>query len=497
MEYLVKSGKTESQQTGCLVLGVFEKRRLSEAAKQVDTASKGQLTAILGKGDMDGAAGQSLMLQEIPGVSAERILLLGLGKEKSLTERVYREAVQTMFRVLSTSGARDVLCTLGETAPKGRDRNWAIRDAVQQVETLLYRFDTCKSKKGNGLPNAKKITFMVPTAADVAPGRDACKLGLALGRGMNLARELGDLPGNICTPVYLAEQAKKLGKRFKGLTVETLDEKAMEKLGMGSLLSVGYGSRQESRLIVMQYKGGGKSAEPHLLVGKGVTFDTGGVSLKPGAGMDEMKFDMCGAASVFGTIQAVAELELPINLVGIVPAAENMPDGIATKPGDIITSMSGQTIEVLNTDAEGRLVLCDALTYAERFKPASVIDIATLTGACIIALGHHKHGLMGNNTSVVNKVLAAGRMAADEAWQLPLGEEYDEQLKSNFADMANIGGRSAGSITAAQFLARFTGKYKWAHLDIAGTAWRTGEKKGATGRPVPLLVQYIIDQAGD
>ncbi|MCK8516104.1 leucyl aminopeptidase [Methylonatrum kenyense] len=496
MEYLVKSGKPEGQRTGCLVLGVFDKRRLSEAASQVDAASQGQLTAILGKGDMDGAAGQSLLLHGIPGVSAERVLLLGLGKEKELTERAYRQALQTMFRVLSASGARDVLCALGETAPKGRDRNWAIRDAVQQVETLLYRFDTCKSKKGNSLPNAKKITFLVPGTADVAPARDACKFGLATGRGMNLARELGDLPGNICTPVYLAEQAKKLGKRFKTLSVEALDEKAMEKLGMGSLLSVGHGSRQESRLIVMQYKGGGKNADTHVLVGKGITFDTGGISLKPGAAMDEMKFDMCGAASVFGTVQAVAELELPINLVGIVPSAENMPDGIATKPGDIITSMSGQTIEVLNTDAEGRLVLCDALTYAERFKPVSVVDIATLTGACIIALGHHKHGLMSNNTAVANKLLAAGKAAADEAWQLPLGEEYDEQLKSNFADMANIGGRSAGTITAAQFLARFTGKYKWAHLDIAGTAWKSGDQKGATGRPVPLLVQYLKDRAG-
>ncbi len=496
MEYLVKSAAAESQRTGCLVLGVFEKRRLTDTAKQIDGVAGGQLTAILGSGDMDGAAGQTLLLHGLPGVTAERILLIGLGKEKSLNERAFRQAVQSMFGALSGCGARDVWCALADAPPRGRDCDWAIRDAVQQCESLLYRFDTCKSKKGKPLPNARKITFGVASADAVAAARDACKAGLAIGHGVNAARELGDLPANICTPVYLADQAKKLGKRFKSVSVEALDEKAMEKLSMGSLLAVGRGSREESRLIVMQYKGAGKSDPTHVLVGKGITFDTGGISIKPGAGMDEMKFDMCGAASVFGAMQAVAELELPVNLVGIVPAAENMPDGLAIKPGDIVTSMSGQTIEILNTDAEGRLVLCDALTYAERFKPASVVDVATLTGACVMALGHHKHGLMGNNTAVVNKLLAAGRTAADEAWQLPLGEEYDEQLKSNFADMANIGGRPAGSITAAQFLARFTGKYKWAHLDIAGTAWKSGDQKGATGRPVPLLVQYLMDQVG-
>ncbi|MFZ9039576.1 MAG: leucyl aminopeptidase, partial [Gammaproteobacteria bacterium] len=316
----------------------------------------------------------------------------------------------------------------------------------------------------------------------------------AISAGMSLARDLGNLPANVCTPSHIAKTARQLASGEKRLRVAVLDEADMKKLKMGSLLSVSAGSRQPAKLIALEYRGAAAKEQPIALVGKGVTFDTGGISLKPGAAMDEMKFDMCGAASVLGTLKAVNQMQLPINVVGIVPATENMPDGLATKPGDIVTSMSGQTIEILNTDAEGRLILCDALTYAGKFKPRCVIDIATLTGAAIIALGKVPSAVLGNNRGLIDALIKCGQQIEDKIWELPLWDEYQDQLKSNFADMANIGGRDAGTITAACFLSRFTKEYKWAHLDIAGTAWKSGEEKGATGRPVPLLTQYILSQ---
>ncbi|MGH8711263.1 MAG: leucyl aminopeptidase, partial [Burkholderiales bacterium] len=325
-------------------------------------------------------------------------------------------------------------------------------------------------------------------------GEAALKQALAIAEGVKLTKDLGNLPPNICTPSYLAEQALQIAKKHN-LKAEVLEQKDMEKLGMGSLLSVARGSNQPPKLIVLHYSGAAKKQKPVVLVGKGITFDTGGISIKPAAEMDEMKFDMCGAASVLGSIKAVAEMRLPLNVVGIIPTTENMPSGNASRPGDIVTSMSGQTIEILNTDAEGRLILCDALTYAERFHPAVVIDIATLTGACVIALGHVASGLYSNDDALARELLNAGEYAHDRAWQMPLWDDYQEQLKSNFADMANIGGRPAGSITAACFLARFTKKYSWAHLDIAGTAWKSGKEKGGTGRPVPLLTQFLIHKA--
>jgi leucyl aminopeptidase len=342
----------------------------------------------------------------------------------------------------------------------------------------------------------KKLAFALPDRAALKEGEQGVRDGQAIANGMALARRLGNLPGNICTPAFLAEQARELGKAHRKLKVDVLEEKDMEKLGMGALLSVARGSRQPAKLIVMHYKGGAKDEQPVVLVGKGVTFDSGGISLKPGAAMDEMKFDMCGAASVLGTVRACCELELPLNLVGIVPATENLPDGLATKPGDVVTSMSGQTIEILNTDAEGRLILCDALTYAARFEPAVIVDIATLTGACVVALGKHASGLLGNHEPLIHALLKAGQSSGDRAWQMPLWDEYQEQLKSNFADMANIGGPQAGTITAACFLSRFTREQHWAHLDIAGVAWNQGDKKGATGRPVPLLTQFLLDRVG-
>jgi leucyl aminopeptidase len=336
----------------------------------------------------------------------------------------------------------------------------------------------------------KTVTYWCANKSDANTANQGLNYGGAIGNGMNAARQLGNLPANICTPNYLAEQASRLAEGQVNLTTSILNESEMEKLKMGSLLSVSTGSVEPGNLIVMNYKGADSSVKPIVLVGKAVTFDTGGISLKPGRGMDEMKFDMCGGASVFGVMNALLETKLPVNVIGIVPAVENMPAGNATKPGDVVTSMSGQTIEVLNTDAEGRLILCDALTYAGRFDPDTVIDIATLTGAVIGALGKFTSGLLSNDDELADQLLISGTKSGDRAWRLPLWEEYDKQIKSNFADMANIGGE-AGTITAACFLARFTKSYKWAHLDIAGTAWVSGPQKGATGRPVPMLMEYI------
>jgi len=358
-----------------------------------------------------------------------------------------------------------------------------------------YRFDQLKSKAPENKRALKKVVLHVARRNEISDGEVAIDRGRAIAEGMSLAKDLGNLPGNICTPTYLADQAVELGKRH-GIKVEVLDQKDCEKLGMGCFLAVARGSNQPPKFIVMEYQGGKRDEAPIALVGKGITFDTGGISIKPAADMDEMKFDMGGAASVLGTLRAVAELKPAVNLVCLIPACENMPSGRAIKPGDVVTSLSGQTIEILNTDAEGRLILCDALTYAERFKPAVVVDIATLTGACVVALGHHHSGLFSADDRVAQQLLDASRAALDPCWRLPLDEEYDEALKSNFADMGNVGGRAGGAITAAMFLRRFTGKYPWAHLDIAGTAWKSGGAKGATGRPVGLLTHFVLAQAG-
>lgn len=368
----------------------------------------------------------------------------------------------------------------------------------QEIERASYQYLSTYGKSSQKdkakLRELKRVVFAHTDAATAKQIRSGIQKGKALGLGINFARELGNLPGNHCTPAILGDFAKSLAAEHDKLSVKVLGLKAIEKLKMGSFLSVARGSDEEPRLIVFEYKGK-TSSKPNVIVGKGITFDTGGISLKPGAAMDEMKFDMCGAASVFGTIKALSEMNAKAHVVGIIAAAENMPSGCATKPGDVVTSMSGQTIEVLNTDAEGRLVLCDALTYAERFKPKSVIDIATLTGACVIALGSHASGLFSNNQTLADKLLAAGESTGDRAWQMPIWDEYHASLKSNFADIANIGGREAGSVTAACFLAKFTKAYPWAHVDIAGTAWKSGGAKGATGRPVAMLVDYLLDNA--
>jgi len=430
------------------------------------------------------------------GLKAERVLLVGSGKDEALGDRTWRKLVASVAGVLKGLNGADAVLALDDIALSNRDAGYGKYRLL--AETLLdgeYVFDRFKSQKAE--PRALKKVTLLTTKLGQADVERAVRHANAIATGMAYTRDLGNLPPNLCHPSYLAEQAKELGKAHKGLKVDVLDEKKIKDLGMGAFYAVGQGSDQPPRLIVLNYQGAKKGDKPFVLVGKGITFDTGGISLKPGAGMDEMKYDMCGAASVFGTLRAVLELQLPINLVCLLACAENMPSGGATRPGDIVTTMSGQTVEILNTDAEGRLVLCDTLTYAERFKPQAVIDIATLTGACIVALGSHTSGLMGNNDALVSQLLEAGKRADDRAWQLPLFDEYQEQLDSPFADMGNIGGPKAGTITAGCFLSRFAKAYDWAHLDIAGTAWISGGKdKGASGRPVPLLTQYLLDRAG-
>ncbi|MPW17487.1 leucyl aminopeptidase [Paraburkholderia sp. CNPSo 3157] len=501
MDFSIKAcdwskGSTNGFLTGksdCIVIGVFESQTLSGAALEIDAATKGLLTRIVKAGDMDGKIGSTVFLHEVQGIGASRVLLVGLGKQDAFTQKAYGDAVRAAWRAILGTKVAQVTFTLAQAPVKERSADWAVRAAILALRELTYKFTHMKSKPDNGARALKRIVFSVD-AADEKLAKVASKQGVALANGMDLTKDLGNLPGNVCTPTYLANAAKKLGKDWK-LKVEVLGQKQLEALKMGSLLSVTKGSIEPPQFIVLQHQGGSAKAAPVVLVGKGITFDTGGISLKPGDSMDEMKYDMCGAGSVLGTMRAVAEMGLKLNVVGIIPTCENMPAGNATKPGDIVTSMKGLTIEVLNTDAEGRLILCDALTYAERFKPAAVIDIATLTGACIIALGHHNSGLFSKDDVLAGELLDASKEAGDPAWRLPLDDEYQEQLKSNFADIANIGGRPAGSVTAACFLSRFTDAYPWAHLDIAGTAWKSGAAKGATGRPVPLLSQFLIDRA--
>ncbi|MDH4584667.1 leucyl aminopeptidase [Pseudomonas sp. BN415] len=493
MEFLVKSARLETLKTATLVVAVGEGRKLGDAAKAIDAAADGAITTLLKRGDLAGKVGQTLLLHSLPNLKAERVLLVGCGKERELSDRQFRKMIAAANGVLKGLGGSDATLALDELAVKGRDAYGKARLMVETLADGGYVFDRFKSQKAD--PKAlKKIILLVEKAEQAEVERGSLH-AQAIANGMAFTRDLGNLPPNLCHPSFIAEEAKALAKAHKNLKVDVLDEKKLKELGAGAFLAVAQGSEQPPRMIVLNYQGGKKEDKPFALVGKGITFDTGGISIKPAAGMDEMKYDMCGAASVLGTFRAVLELQLPINLVGLLACAENMPSGGATRPGDIVTTMSGQTVEILNTDAEGRLVLCDTLTYAERFNPQAVIDIATLTGACIVALGSNTSGLMGNNDGLIKQILKAGEFADDRAWQLPLFDEYQEQLDSPFADIANIGGPKAGTITAGCFLSRFAKKYHWAHLDIAGTAWVSGGKdKGATGRPVPLLTQYLLDR---
>jgi leucyl aminopeptidase len=493
MDYAIETAPLETLQCDCLIVGVYQELQLTESASSVNDKTQGLINKILNRGDISGKNGDTVLINAVPDSSIERILLVGLGEKKPLSGKNYRKALLAAINSLKKTQIKSVVCSLADCDVIASDRQWKTRQIIEVFNDAVYQFTAYKSNKETD----SKIEKIIISAPESEAGLAQTGLiqGKAIAEGINLTKLLADLPGNICTPSYLAEQALELGKKYPSLDISILEESDMEKLGMGALLSVSRGSRQPAKLITLTYQGGEKNSKPIVLIGKGLTFDAGGISLKQAPGMDEMKYDMCGGATVLGTLLAAAQMQLPLNITGLIPSSENMPDGDANKPGDILTSMSGKTIEVLNTDAEGRLLLCDTLTYAERYNPDVVIDMATLTGACLVALGRVPSGLLGNNDALCNDLLAAAETANDSLWRLPLWEEYQEQLKSNFADLANVGGKDAGTITAACFLSQFAENFHWAHLDIAGTAWRTGPAKGATGRPVPLLSQYLINRA--
>ncbi len=492
MQFSIQVGEIERQLTQCLVVGMFEGGKLTGTARLVDQITEGAISTLLDAGEMDGKDSQTALLHSVPNMTSRRLLVVGLGPEKKLKPSVYRKINFAAATRLVQIGCRDALFGLHDIDVPGMSPELKARHTVESVADAVYRFNRLKS--ADPVPvKLNTIELFVRLPNQRPELRRGIVQGEAISTGKALAKDLANLPGNICTPTYLANQAKALQNKYP-VNTTVIAEDRMRKLGMGALLSVSRGSVEPAKLIVVRYTGGDRGTAPIALVGKGLTFDAGGISIKPAAQMDEMKYDMCGAASVLGTLVAVAEMKLPINVVGVIPSSENLPDGAANKPGDVVTSMSGQTIEILNTDAEGRLILCDALTYTMRFKPAAVIDIATLTGACVVALGKYASGLMGNDQTLIEDVLEAGEISLDRAWPLPLWEDYQPLLDSNFADMANIGGRYAGAITAGCFLARFCEDFRWAHLDIAGTAWMEGKEKGATGRVVPLLTQFLIGE---
>ncbi|MFT4196710.1 MAG: leucyl aminopeptidase [Pseudoxanthomonas sp.] len=488
LQFILNQDAPAAAGVDCVVAGVFADRTLDPAAQTLDAASGGAIAALVRQGDVSGRAGRSAVLHALPGIAAPRVLLVGLGEAGKFGAAAYLKAVADAVRALRETPAARALLTLSALAVPGRDPAWALRQAVVATDHALYRYSATLGKKK---PEPVALTTLAFAGADPA----ALEQGIAIAAGVRFTRELGNLPPNICNPAYIAQQAQAFADAHAGVQAEILDEQAMEQLGMGSLLAVARGSAQRPRLVVLKWNGGG-DARPYVLVGKGITFDTGGVNLKTQGGIEEMKYDMCGGATVLGTFVAAVELKLPLNLVAIVPAVENAIDGNAYRPSDVITSMSGRTIEVGNTDAEGRLILCDALTYAERFQPAALVDVATLTGACLVALGRHAAGLMSKHDDLAAELTAAGENVHDRAWRLPLWDEYQAALDSTFADVYNIGGRWGGAITAGCFLSRFTEGQRWAHLDIAGVANDEGKRGMATGRPVGLLVQWLMDQSG-
>jgi leucyl aminopeptidase len=488
MKFTASSAKLSDLKTDCLILPTGS--QLKNSADIINKSYSGLIASIIKSKEFTGKLGNSLILNS-PEAPVKRLLLVGTDGASSPQQII--KAVNHGAQALSKTSAKTALW-VGDALSD--DSEWLASMVARTITSAYYRYN--KSTKAKPIP-LKSVSFWVSNQSTARAARQGLQFGAAVGKGMNAARQLGNLPANICTPSYLANQGKQIASSTQGkvkVTTTILNSTQMKKLKMNALLSVAAGSDTPPRLIVINYQGGKPKAKPVVLVGKAVTFDSGGISLKPGRGMDEMKFDMCGGASVLGVMTALQETQLPINVVGIIPATENMPNGRATKPGDVVTSMSGQTIEILNTDAEGRLILCDSLTYAAKFKPDTVIDIATLTGAVIGALGKETSGLLSNNDQLCEALIESGTRCGDRAWQLPLWEEYDQLLSSNFADMANIGGPQAGTITAGCFLARFARDYKWAHLDIAGTAWVSGKNKGATGRPVPLLMEYLRSKAG-
>jgi leucyl aminopeptidase len=492
MKFSVTATPITQSKAALRVVGIFRKRKLAGAAEALDRSLAGALSGSLKAGEADGDAGSALLIPTTA-KGAPGNVLLGLGSRKEYNAKNARKACSSIARLLTERPGESAALAIVELVPSDQDLGWLVRTLVAALGDAAYRFSTYKSKEEAKPVRLRHVELHV-NDDQIEDARKACLQAEAILAGSNHARDLGNTPPNDLYPEALAESAVELAQQYRKLKATVLDEKDLEALGANAILAVGRGSDRPPRLVALEYRGAGKDEAPIVLVGKGITFDTGGISLKPGEAMDEMKYDMCGAATVLGVMKAVAELKLPLNVVGVITSAENMPDGRASRPGDIVKTLSGQTVEILNTDAEGRLVLCDALTWVERFKPRAVIDIATLTGACIIALGHQTSAVLGNDADLIEALKKAGTASHDRAWELPLWEEYQEQLKSNFADMANIGGRPAGTITAACFLARYAENYRWAHLDIAGVAWKSGKEKGATGRPVPLLMHYLLGQ---
>lgn len=482
--------------TNCIIVGIYEKGELTPAAKKLNEISHGHIENILQQGDFQGKIGQSLLIYQIPYLNTPRVLLVGCGKNEHHSARDYKKIVHCSIKALLTAKIKHVASFLTEIEVEKHGLPWKIKHSVETTAEATYKFDHFKSNN-ESQTTLEGISLQISKQHATPACETALDHALSIASGIELTKNLANTPSNICTPSYLAKEAKKLTKEYKSITVKILEEDAMKKLGMNALLAVTKGSAQPAKLICIEYKGSSKKQAPVALIGKGITFDTGGISLKPADSMIGMKYDMCGAAAVLGTIKAAAEIKLPGHIIGILATAENMPSGTASKPEDIVTTMSGQTVEIMNTDAEGRLVLCDALTYCERYKPDVVIDIATLTGAVVIALGYHATGMLSNYEPLAEDLIAAGLESHDRVWQLPLWDEYQDQLKSPFADMSNVGGRSAGTITAGCFLSRFAKKFHWAHLDVAGTAAMMGAgDRYATGRPVPLLVQYLINKFG-
>jgi leucyl aminopeptidase len=495
MEFIAIVDAKARAPSGCAAVGVYENGDLGIAARHMDKQLAGMITSLHGSGDFSAKVGDSLMLPLPSGSTAARLLLVGLGPRASFGRKQYRKALLACAQALAKTGAGDALIYLAlETVPE-LDVQYRARIVAEVFSSQAYKIPDLKTSPK---PKARRLTTIQVAAADARGAKaagDGLRAGAAIGSGVSFARDLANLPPNVCTPTYMGTRAQQLAKQFSTIKTKVVDQSGIKALKMGAFLAVTQGSAEPPRLIVCEYRGTRKDAAPICLIGKGITFDSGGISLKDPPAMDEMKFDMSGAATVLGTLRAIAEMKLPINVVAIVAAAENMPSGTAVKPADIVTTMSGQTVEILNTDAEGRLVLCDAITYSRRFKPAAVVDVATLTGACVVALGNHVSGLMSNTPALAQELESAGLRADDRAWRLPIGEEYVDQLKSNFADIANVGGREGGACTAGSFLGKFAKDLQWAHLDVAGTAWVSGAQKSSTGRPVPLLVDFLIHRA--
>ena len=492
MKYLTKSS-IQSESNECILAAIFEDRQLSETAEQLNSQLNNEISDLVANGEITGKIGQVQILRK----GSERIVLVGCGKPNEINERQYKQIIQKAVQAVKETAAESVINTLTDVKIKDRDLYWNVRFAIETMEESFYVFDQFKSKKNEEQGKLSEVIFNVADT-EIAQTELAIQHACAVALGVKAAKDLANCPPNICNPAYLATQAKTLENSTALLKTTILGEAELSELGMQAYLAVSRGSHNEAKLTIMEYRNHpDPQSKPIVLVGKGLTFDAGGISLKPAAEMDEMKYDMCGAASVYGVMNALVSLQLPINVIGVLAGCENLPDGNAYRPGDILTTMNGLTVEVLNTDAEGRLVLCDTLTYVQKFNPELVIDVATLTGACVVALGQHNSGLISTDDELAQQIELASRQSADKAWQLPLSEEYDEQLKSNFADLANIGGRWGGAITAGAFLSHFTKNYRWAHLDIAGTAWLQGANKGATGRPVPLLTQFLINRVNN